>query len=79
MDKSRFTVGGDADGGFGNDFIINPDINQTKPISALYGALKFNFANQYGQLEGIKQVIMPNCLYSIEPGSDRLYQTDAIF
>ena len=79
VDKSRFTVGGDADGGFGNDFIINPDINQTKPISALYGALKFNFANQYGQLEGIKQVIMPNCLYSIEPGSDRLYQTDAIF
>ena len=90
VDKSRYTLGGDGDGPLGvtvsptgviseNKYIKNPDINQTKAISALYGALKFNFANQYGQLEGIKQVIMPNCLYSIDPTSRVPFETTPIF
>tara|TARA_R110001606_G_scaffold37070_2_gene105385 strand:- start:3359 stop:9781 length:6423 start_codon:yes stop_codon:yes gene_type:complete len=82
VDKSRFTLGGDADGGSGNQFIKNPDINQTKDISVLYGALKFNFENQYGQLEGIKQVVMPTCVYPIDTTDDkpdRTYTTAPIF
>ena len=66
IDKSRYAVGGDADESFGNEYIVNPNTSQTKPISSLYGSLKFNFDNQYGQLEGIKQVIMAGCVFEID-------------
>lgn len=80
-DISRYCVGGDADGGFGNTYIVNPNIKQSKAISALYGALKFNYDNQYGQIEGIKQVLMTGCSYLIdETKPDRFkYATGPIF
>ena len=80
-DISRYVIGGDADSDFGNQFIIGPEVAQTKTISMNYAALKFKFANQYGQLRNIKQTPMPNCLFKIDnkrPAS-YLYSTDAIF
>lgn len=62
IDKSRYTVGGDADVSFGNEYIVNPTGIQVKPISMHYGALKFNFENQYGQLENIKQTTASDCI-----------------
>jgi len=80
IDNSRYLVGGDADGSFGETYIVNPNISQTKSISALYGALKFNFENQYGQLEGIKQVQMSNCIFELDPDRPSLKsETTPIF
>ena len=83
VDISRFTIGGDggsgASGDFGNDFIKSPNTLQRKDISALYGSLKFNFENQYGQLDGVKQVVMNTC-FSIDPTNEAtLYSTTPIF
>jgi hypothetical protein len=81
VDKSRYCIGGDADNDYGDQFINNPNAKQSKPISALYGALKFNYDNQYGQIEGIKQVLMNGCLYQIDlTKPDRFkYETGPIF
>ena len=61
--------------------MVNPQGKQYKDISVLYGALKFNFENQYGQLDGIKQVVMNDCLYEIDLESPErtLYSTGSIF
>jgi len=67
VDKSRYAVGGDASGSYGDAFLLDPDQEQKRPISALYGALKFQFENQYGQLDGIKQVQMRGCIELITP------------
>jgi len=67
IDKSRYTIGGDAGGSFGNKYLLRPEQQQVKPISALYGALKFEFENQYGQLDGIKQVQMRGCVEFVSP------------
>ena len=50
-------------------------------ICSLYGALKFNFENQYGQLDGIKQVQMRGCIEYIDQGSPKgsLFSTKPIF
>lgn len=61
-DRSRYAIGGDASSSFGDTYLKNPEQEQTKPISAIYGALKFEFENQYGQLDGIKQVQMRGCV-----------------
>ena len=66
VDKSRYTIGGDADNDFGNTYLRNPDQEQTKNISVIYGALKYNFKNQYGQLDGIKQIQMRGCVELID-------------
>ena len=85
-DVSRFAIGGrvDADGtpiNYDNKYLINPQTSQTRPISAYYGALKFNFDNQYGQLEGIKQIPMRSCINLLDPELPEafMYSTPPIF
>mgnify|MGYP003626171960 CR=1 FL=1 len=79
-DKSRYTVGGDADSSFGNTFMKNPEQEQRKPISALYGALKFNFENQYGQLDSIKQIQMRGTVELVTPAEPlETFSTAPIF
>ena len=68
-DISRYTVGGDAERDFGDTYLKRPQQEQTKPISAIYGGLKFAFENQYGQLDGIKQVQMRGCVELVSPSS----------
>ena len=70
-DKSRFVIGGEvnAQGGsitYSTSYLTDPDRPQKRPISAYYGALKFNFDNQYGQLDGIKQIPMRSCVEYID-------------
>ena len=81
IDNSRYCIGGDASNDFGNTYMPRPQTVQTKSISARYGALKFNFENQYGQLRGINQVKMNNCIYEIDPLKPEAfkYSTTPIF
>ena len=62
VDKSRYVISGDGGGPFSesvaNKYLRNPEQEQKRDISAVYGALKFDAENQYGQLDGIKQVQM---------------------
>lgn len=67
VDRSRYTIGGDAVSDYGNAYLLNPQQEQKRPISALYGALKFAFENQYGQLDGIKQIQMRGCIELVNP------------
>ena len=72
LDTSRFTLGGycpsttSANSGVNwsstENNLLNPEGPFGSNISALYGALKFNMDNQYGQLDGIKQVQMRGCV-----------------
>jgi len=72
IDNSRFSLGGyiNQNGStvdFENKYMKNPSgasSIQTN-ISALYGALKYNFDNQYGQLDGVKQIQMRGCVEPI--------------
>lgn len=75
-DDSRFVLGSLGDQG-----LYNPQTKRKRSISALYGALKFNFENQYGQLEGIKQVVMRGSIENIDPKKpdDYLYTSQPIF
>tara|TARA_R110000765_G_scaffold140292_2_gene240808 strand:+ start:3572 stop:10054 length:6483 start_codon:yes stop_codon:yes gene_type:complete len=73
-DKSRFVAGGYInDAGTGvdpSDFterLLNPEGPFKEPISAMYGALKFDMDNQYGQLDGIKQIQMRGCVEKLDP------------
>ena len=59
-DKSRFTIGVGPDNQT-RSFLKKPEIQRGSDISCLYGALKFNFENQYGQLDQVKQVVMRGC------------------
>ena len=66
-DKSRFVIGGEIRSNnsvneFPDSYLTDPSPSRKSPISAYYGALKFNFDNQYGQLSGIKQVPMKGCI-----------------
>ena len=86
IDTSRFTIGGDvsASGGvnvYSADYLTNPSTKQKRPISAYYGALKFNFDNQYGQLDGIKQIQMRGCVEYLDPTKPDAfkYSSTAIF
>ena len=79
-DISRYTIGGDADSDFGDTFMRDPGQKQKKKISALYGALKFGFENQYGQLDGIKQVQMRGCIELVETNNPlKKYTSQSIF
>lgn len=85
IDISRFTIGGsvNANGTInvtdGN--ITNPSVKRKTAISAYYGALKFNFDNQYGQLDGIKQIQMRGCVEYLDPTKPDAfkYSSSAIF
>ena len=70
-DTSRFQIGGSVD----KNGVAVPDTSdyreeinrqQKRPISAHYGALKFNIDNQYGQLSGIKQIPMRDCIQYLD-------------
>ena len=66
VDKSRYIIGGDIDNTTSEEkFLKEPEVVREKPISMHYGSLKFNFENQYGQLENIKQVPVSNCILEI--------------
>ena len=64
-DESRYTLGEKAatitDPNLLKSFFNDFSSSFETPICTLYGALKFDFDNQYGQLEGIKQVPMKGC------------------
>ena len=64
-DKTRYAIGGDADEDFGNTLFKKPETVRTTKCSMLYGALKYDFENQYGQLDGIKQTVMNSCTFNI--------------
>jgi len=86
IDTSRFTIGGDVNTNgitddYGDDLLTDPSTKQKRTISAYYGALKFNFDNQYGQLSGIKQVQMRGCVQLLDDTKpdEYLYTSDPIF
>jgi len=67
QDKSRFVIGGEINSGgtgipYSDNYLLDPTVPQKRNISAYYGALKYNFDNQYGQLDGIKQIPMRSCV-----------------
>lgn len=71
-DNSRFALGGyvNSNGSivdYGNQYLKNYEQPFKTNISALYGSLKFNMDNQYGQLAGIKQVQMRGCVELLDP------------
>ena len=71
-DTSRFTVGGHVNQNgsvtsYTNTYLLDPSVSKKEPISAYYGALKYNFDNQYGQLDGIKQIPMRSCVNYLDP------------
>jgi hypothetical protein len=91
QDKSRFVVGGDVNANgsantFSDSSLLNPNNSRKREISAYYGALKFNFENQYGQLDGIKQIQMRGCVQLLNPDPTTpapplatMYNSDPIF
>ena len=57
----------------------DPTNEVERTISAQYGALKFSFSNQYGQLDGIRQIPIRSCV-QILPETPRLvYESDPMF
>ena len=80
IDKSRYQIGGDADTDTGDTYLRNPGQERKRDISALYGAIKFEFENQYGQLDGIKQVHMRGCVEHIDPiSTQQKFESQPIF
>ena len=86
-DNSRYALGGyvNSNGStvdFLNQYIKDFSQAERKTnISALYGALKFNFDNQYGQLDGIKQIQMRGCVELLDDTlpNEYLYTSKPIF
>ena len=87
-DKSRFVAGGYINNaGTGVDpsnfteRLLNPEGPFKEPISAMYGALKFDMDNQYGQLDGIKQIQMRGCVEKLDPAfpDTYMYASQPIF
>lgn len=77
-DDSRITVGSLNDDSLFRDTSI---LSTERNCSALYGALKFQFENQYGQLDQIKQVPMRGAIELIDfnlPAQTK-YKTSPIF
>jgi hypothetical protein len=80
LDNSRYVIGGDATSDFLDRYLENPDEERTTNISCLYGALKFEFENQYGQLDGIKQIQMRGCIELVDiQNSTQTFETKALF
>ena len=80
LDTSRYTIGGDATNDWGDAYLKNPQQEQRKNISAIYGALKYSFENQYGQLDGIKQIQMRGCIELINIDTpQRRFKSNPIF
>ena len=95
LDESRFVIGGDMNlnlnstgeyvsttvNEFSDTYLRDPKSSRKSSISAYYGALKFNFDNQYGQLEGIKQIQMRGCVELLDSTlpDEYLYKSAPIF
>ena len=86
QDNSRFSLGGSvlSNGSIqdsGNNHMKNYGKPFRKLIAAKYGALKFNMDNQYGQLDGIKQIQMRGCVELLDPEApnELKYSSNAIF
>jgi hypothetical protein len=77
-DNSRFVLGGTSSP---NSNLLRPEGPFGRTISAHYGALKFNIDNQYGQLDGIKQLQMRGCVEKLDPENppEFLYTSKPIF
>lgn len=69
-DESRFTIGESG------AILYKP---VTRKISSHYGALKVPMANQYGQLQSIKQIIVTPCVQPSLPILKRTVSTGVIF
>lgn len=65
-DTSRFTLSGAHPNFDGSTDMASC----VATISAHYGALKVNFDNQYGQLDGIRQVPIRGCIDYFDPNYD---------
>lgn len=81
IDRSRFVIGGEENNGRVTEtdyYLKAPEVLRTSNVSMRYGALKFNFQNQYGQLEGIKQSVMRGCINLINDSADK-FNTEEIF
>lgn len=86
QDRSRYVVGGEYNSA-GNainttyQYLESPGSTRSRPVSMLYGALKFNFQNQYGQIDGIKQVVMRGCVNFVDPQKPQgfKYSTESLF
>ena len=85
-DTSRFVIGGHINSNgtvteYDDTYLQSPSTPQKRSISAYYGALKFNFDNQYGQLDGIKQIPMRSCVNYLDPElpNQFKYKSSAIF
>jgi len=70
-DTSLYTIGDVND----HD---NPGKFRAKTISAQYGALKFSFDNQYGQIEGIKQIPVRSCVHIIDKDAYVRYDEETL-
>lgn len=92
VDNSRFVIGGQALTKNNNPntydiikngelYLKNPTDKKVKTISALYGALKFDFENQYGQLENINQILIRGCIEytDFEKNKDKVFTSQALF
>ena len=64
-----------------NSYLLDPKESKKSNISAHYGALKYNFDNQYGQLDGIKQTPMRGCLelLDLDAPAATIYSSKAVF
>jgi len=85
-DNSRFALGGyvKSDGSvddYANKYMVQYSQPFKRNIAALYGSLKYNFDNQYGQLDGIKQIQMRGCVELLDPEkpNEFLYSSKPIF
>jgi len=85
-DNSRFALGGyvmsnGSVDDYGNDYMVQYSQPFKRDIAALYGSLKYNFDNQYGQLDGIKQIQMRGCVELLDPEKPDafLYTTKPIY
>ena len=58
-DNSRYVIGAEGD-------YDEPSKIRQRNIEVRYGALKFSFQNQYGQLDGIKQIPVRSCVHIID-------------
>jgi len=76
-DTSRFTIL--SDGRSSLDKWEDPGAFTKHPISAYYAGLKFSFENQYGQLDGIRQIPMKGCVLAAPLGLGQPTSSGHIF
>jgi hypothetical protein len=53
--------------------------NYSSTVSSYYGALKVSLANQYGQLDSIKQIPVSTCVEATEPDAGKKFTSPVLF